>query len=80
MTEQVFSPLKTSPRKDRWRAKIVYRTENGPVDVEHDLFELSELEYYVEAGPHWDTVIVIEITRINHVDSPDLTVEDAGRL
>lgn len=64
----------------RWRATIFYRTENGSVDVEHELNELADIHDRVEAGPHWDTIEKIEIVRINHCDAADLTVEAAARL
>jgi len=59
----------------RWRATVFYRTDNGPADVEYDLSELAELHNRVERGPHWDTIIKIEIVRINHSTASDLTVE-----
>ncbi len=65
---------------DRWRATIFYRTETGTVDVDHDLREIGDIDALVEAGPHWDTIEKIEIYRVNHVDSPTLTVETAKQL
>jgi hypothetical protein len=65
----------------RWRAVVWYRTEGGPVDVEHWLEELYELDDLVEAGPHWDTIEKIDVTRVNHTsDGADLTVERAAEL
>ena len=64
----------------RWRAVIWYRTDNGPVDVEHWLTELVDLDRRVEAGPHWDTIEKIEVFRVNHIDSERLTVEMAQEL
>ena len=46
------------------------------------LREIEDLHGRVEAGPHWDTVKLIEIRRINHTDSEKLTLgqaEDLGR-
>ena len=65
---------------ERWRATVFYRTESGPLDIEHDLDELADLHDKVEAGPHWDTIIRIEVVRINHCDGVNLTVEKAATL
>lgn len=64
----------------RWRVTVIYRTDTGSVDVIHDLEELEEIEELIDAGPHWDTVIEIKIVRVNHIDSPTLTVEQAAGL
>ncbi len=61
----------------RWIAKVVYRTNAGPLDVIHDLEELGEIEGLVEAGPDWDTIEVIEIRR-SAAASPGYTVERAA--
>lgn len=62
----------------RWQAKVIYRTEAGPLDVVHDLAEIGDLHDLVEAGPDWDTIIRIEIVRVNHNHGGvGLTVERA---
>lgn len=68
--------------KPRWRATAIYRVRDvvGGVDVTHDLVELEDLHDLIEAGPHWDTIESITIHRINHIDSPSLTVEQADQL
>lgn len=63
----------------RWLAIVTYRTESGPLAIEHHLRELEELQYLVERGPHWDTIIKIEITRSHLTDGP-LTVEEAEQI
>lgn len=63
----------------RWRAVVTYRSEHGPVDVEHWLRELHELHDLVEAGPHWDTIEGISVERANPLE-PGLTVEKAAEL
>jgi hypothetical protein len=40
----------------------------------------ADLHDIVEAGPHWDTVLKIEIFRINHLEGTFLTVESSQRL
>ena len=65
----------------RWHAEVFYRTEkHGLCNVEWDLEELSDIEQLVESGPHWDTIDQIVIKRVNHCDSPSLTVEQADKL
>jgi hypothetical protein len=64
----------------RWKAVVHYRTDAGPVDVTHELEEIMDLHDLVERGPHWDTILRIEITRVNHCDAEDLTVEKAMTL
>jgi hypothetical protein len=58
---------------------ITYRTDNGPLDVEHDIEEIEDLHDIVERGPHWDTVIEIRIVRDVPIQGP-LTVEGSERL
>lgn len=64
----------------RWHAIIHYRTDHGPIDVEHDIAELMDIHDIVERGPHWDCVEKIEIVRINHNTSASLTVEQAEQM
>lgn len=64
----------------RWLAEITYRTDNGPLMVPHDLAEISDLQALVERGPHWDTIDLIQILRVNHNTAEDLTVEAAAKL
>ena len=64
----------------RWQATVHYRTDAGPLDIQHDLEEIGDLHELVEAGPHWDTIRRIEIVRVNHISDPGLTVEQANEL
>ncbi len=64
----------------RWLAKITYRTDGGPVEVEHAMEEIAELHDLVEHGPHWDAIVRIEIERVGHSTSPTLTIEEAQKL
>jgi len=70
----------TSREDARWRAVIRYHTEAGSVEVTHFLSEIADLHDIVEYGPHWDTVLKIEIFRINHLEDTFLTVEASLRL
>ena len=66
----------------RWHALVSYRTGAKPHVFEMPLEELEDLHMAIERGPHWDTVELIEIRRINHTDSPTLTLlqaEDLGK-
>jgi hypothetical protein len=73
-TMQNYEPL------IRWHATVHYRTQNGRLDVHHDLKEIVDLHDLVERGPHWDTIDKIEIVRVNHCDGPTLTVEQSLKL
>lgn len=65
----------------RWKALITYRRENDQRLVElFYLIELDEIQDIVERGPHFDTIIDIKITRINHVEDKNLTLEKAESL
>jgi hypothetical protein len=61
-----------------WHVTVRYRTDQGPLEVEHDIEELMELHDLIEHGPHWDTIEEIVVTRID--PDPDLTVEGALKL
>lgn len=63
----------------RWIATVYYSTDNGLVDVDHDLVELEEIHGYVEAGPHWDAIDHIIIRRAVKLIQ-GLTVEEAEKL
>lgn len=63
----------------RWLATIYYRTENGTLDVTHDLEELSDIDQAVETGPHWDTIEKVVITR-GEALIEGLTVKAAEQL
>lgn len=73
-------PAQREPLPARWRADVIYRTDNGPVDVTNFLYEMEDLPPLIELGPHWDTIIEIRITRIQHIESPTLTIEQAAEL
>jgi hypothetical protein len=62
----------------RWHAVVGYRTDNGVVDVHHDLEELGEIEKLVERGPDWNTITEIVITLA--IRSYDVTVEQSLEL
>ena len=62
----------------RWHAVVYYRSDNGPVDVEHDFDEIADLEEAIEAGPHWAAIDRIVITYQGCDEQ--LTVEQAAAL
>jgi hypothetical protein len=72
----------TALRTDaRWHAVVQYRTGLGtPMNVEMYLEEIGDIQDHIERGPHWDTVEVVEIRRINHIASPNLTLKQAEEL
>lgn len=65
---------------DRWKATVTYRTNNGPLDVEHSFEELFELHDLIERGPHWDTIERIVVKLARPADARDLTIEVAETL
>ena len=64
----------------RWDVTVIYRTDAGPLDVPMLLREIGDLQDRIEDGSHWDAIEKIEIRRINHIDSPTLTYEQAKRM
>lgn len=68
------------PDNARWAAVLRYRSEAVTVVMAFRIEEIGDLHEIVENGPHWDTVISIEITRINHNENPTLTIEAAAKL
>ncbi|MBU8873688.1 hypothetical protein KQ910_07925 [Reyranella sp. MMS21-HV4-11] len=64
----------------RWHAVAYYKTSAGTLDVEMYLEEIEDLHDRIERGPHWDTVQLIEIRRVNHIFSPELTLEQSADL
>lgn len=60
----------------RWNATVVYRSQNGFVDVEYDIEELEEIADLVEAGSDWGTIVHITI-KLQLVLVPGLTIEEA---
>lgn len=63
----------------RWKAVATYRTEAGPIDVEHAIEELEDLQWLMEAGPDWNTLIDIRITLARTL-FPGLTIEAAEKM
>ena len=63
----------------RWKAVATYRTNNGPVDVEHFFEELEDLHDLIEAGPDWNTLVDIRVTLVRTLYD-GLTVEEAAEL
>ncbi len=58
---------------------ITYRSENGPIDVDHYIEELDEIHDLVERGPNWDTISEIRIVKAEHAYNP-ITLEQARDL
>jgi hypothetical protein len=62
----------------RWLARVTYRGELGPIEVDHHFEELKELHDLIERGPDWNTIEDIVI-RLNprRTSYPGDTVEKA---
>ena len=64
----------------RWKAVATYRTDSGPVDVEHAFEELYEIHDIMERGPHWGALIDVRITLARFTTEDIMTVEQAEHL
>lgn len=67
-------------RQPRWKAVAVYRTENGPVDVEWFFEEIADLDGLIERGPHWDSLVSCTITLNRPAEDASMTVERAEAM
>jgi hypothetical protein len=64
----------------RWLAVVTYRSESGPIEVDHHFEELEELDTIIERGPDWNTIVSIVVTlNPERATYPDDTVEGAER-
>ena len=63
----------------RWKAVIHYRSEIGPIDVEHGIEEIEDLQEIVERGPDWNAIDHIVIT-LDRKAYDTLTIEEAAGL
>lgn len=61
----------------RWLATITYRTDDGPVGVDHAIEEIEDLHDIVERGPNFYAIEKIEIVLARDIE-PGLTVEIAA--
>ena len=67
-----------SEQHKRWKVTLIYRSEIGPVDVDHFVEELDEVFSLVEAGPDWNTLIEGRFVLNRPSDDEHLTVERAA--
>ena len=64
----------------RWIAVVTYRSESGPIEVDHHFEELEELHTLIERGPDWNTIVSIVVTlNPERTQYPGDTVEAAER-
>ena len=80
MGEEKIFPLPKTKEEASWRMFIKYRAHHGSLIRRFYLDEIEEAHDIVESGPHFDTIIKIEIERINHCSSPCLTLDEAAEL
>ena len=73
MTDEVSSSVA------RWHVVLHYRTDAGLLDDEAHFAEIADIHHWIERGPHFDTIVKVEITRVNPV-YPALTLEQQTRL
>ena len=48
----------------RWLATATYRSENGPIEVDHYFEGVEELHTLIERGPDWNALEII-VVRLN---------------
>jgi len=46
----------------RWKASAEYKTDNGPVCIEHFFEEIADLHLIIERGPDWNTLTRCVVT------------------
>jgi hypothetical protein len=63
----------------RWIATVIYRTNAGTVDVEFPIDELDELPGIIERGPHWKTIVMINVELIDQSGPMQLTLQANGK-
>jgi hypothetical protein len=71
--------MEPGPDTPRWRAVVWYRSDNGPIECEHFIEELEDLQDLVERGPGFHTIDKIEI--FYQLADPDdmVTIEEDAR-
>jgi hypothetical protein len=55
----------------RWRAIIVYRTNDGQQQGEHFFEEISDLHTIIEHGPDWNLLVYCVVT-LNRPDDGEI--------
>jgi hypothetical protein len=73
--------LAHAKRYSRWIATSTYRSERGPVVVEHYVEEIEELHNLIEHGPDWHSLVDLKVV-LNPLRTtyPDITMEAAAKL
>jgi hypothetical protein len=69
----------TEEKPPRWIAQINYRFDNGIRGVLIGFEEFGDLGEVIEQGPHWDSVVSINVERLRDADET-MTVEKASSL
>jgi hypothetical protein len=75
--ENMSAPTEDKP--PRWIAQINYRFDNGIRGVLIGFEEFGDLGEVIEQGPHWDSVVSINVERLRDADET-MTVEKASSL
>jgi hypothetical protein len=73
--------LADTRRHARWIVTPTYRSEHGPVVVDHHIEELCDLPDLIEDGPNWNSLVEVKVV-LNPLRSthPGITVEAAAKL
>lgn len=46
----------------RWNVTITYRTERGPMEVDHAVMEFEEIHDLIEQGPSFEAIECVVVT------------------
>jgi hypothetical protein len=53
--------LADTSRHARWIVTPTYRSERGPVVVDHHIEELCDLPDLIEDGPNWNSLVEVKV-------------------
>jgi hypothetical protein len=73
--------LAYAKRYARWIATSTYRSERGPVVVEHYIEELEDVHNLIEYGPDWNSLVDLKVV-LNPLRTsyPGITMEAVAKL
>jgi hypothetical protein len=73
--------LADTRRHARWIVTSTYRSEHGPVVVDHHIEELYDLPDLIEGGPNWNSLVEVKVV-LNPLRSTHsaITMEAAAKL
>jgi hypothetical protein len=80
-TDKNTGPGEKTGHQARWIVTPTYRSEHGPVAIEHYIEELDELFDLIEDGPNWNSLVDVRVV-LNPLRSthPGITMEAGAKL